>query len=85
MGLGLFIAFAIAAAGGTVVAYLLFARHRARFQLDNYGRRPGLTRLTSFACPECLHRSYAPQHVRDRFCIRCNKSFPEREQGRKSV
>jgi hypothetical protein len=85
MELGLLIAFAIAAAGCTVFAYLLTDRHRAQHRLDTYARPPGLKPLTSFSCPDCLHRSYAPVHVRERFCIRCNKSFPEREPERKSA
>ncbi len=82
MAIGLLIAFAIVAAGGIVLAFLLVDRHRARYRLDNYGRPPGIKPLTSFVCPDCLHRSYAPQHVRDRYCLNCNKSFPEREPDR---
>jgi hypothetical protein len=82
MAFGLFIALAIIAAAGTVLAYLLVERLRAQHRLDTYARQPGGKPLTSFACPDCLHRTYAPQHVRDRFCIRCNKSFPKSEQDR---
>ncbi|WP_404711458.1 hypothetical protein [Sphingomonas sp. MMS24-J13] len=85
MVLGLFIALAIAAAGGTVIAYLLVDRHRARYKLDTYGRPSGIKPAKSFVCPDCLHRSYAEQHIRERFCLKCGKSFPEHEKDREKA
>lgn len=77
MELALLIAFAIAAASGTVIAYLLINRQRASSKLNVYGRPPGTKPLIAFVCPDCLHRSYAQQHINTRFCLKCDKSFPE--------
>ena len=68
-----------------MIAYLLVDRHSARFELDTYGRPSGIKPLISFVCPDCLHRSYAQQHIRDRFCLKCNKSFPERESDKEGA
>ncbi len=85
MEMGVFAVLAIVAAGVAVISYILLERHRARYKLDNYGRPPGIKPLVSFVCPDCLHRSYAPQHVRDRFCLRCNLHFPERDGSKGSA
>ena len=53
------------------LGYLWISRHAARSRLENYGRPPGMKPLEAFVCPTCLHRSYAPQHVRDRYCVKC--------------
>jgi hypothetical protein len=77
MELGILLAIAAIASIGTAVGYLLLERHQARFKLDNYGRPPGVKPLKSFVCPTCLKRSYAPQHIKDRYCAKCNRSYPE--------
>jgi hypothetical protein len=77
MEFGILMVFAMAATTVVAIVYLIIEHHRARYKLDNYGRPPGIKPLTSFVCPACLHRSYAPQHVFDRFCMKCNKSFPK--------
>jgi hypothetical protein len=76
MELGILLAIAAAVSIATAVVYLLVDRHRARYKLDNYGRPPGIKPLSSFVCPSCLHRSYAPQHIRDRYCMKCDTSHP---------
>jgi hypothetical protein len=85
MEIGLLMAFAVAAAIATMIAYLINDRHRARYTLDTYSRPPGGKPLKSFVCPDCLHRSYAPQHIRDRFCLKCDKSFSRTEEGMESA
>ena len=62
------------------LAIVLFMAHRAKRQkameLARYGacRRP----LTSFVCKTCLHRSYAATHVRLRYCVQCDKYYPDK-------
>jgi hypothetical protein len=57
-------------------AYLLIERNRARYTLDTYNRPEGVKPLASFVCPECLRRTYAPQHIHGRYCPRCERNFP---------
>ena len=57
---------------------LVFIKQRGQIELDHYGKYRGNAAAKSFACPECLHRSYAPSHIAKRWCARCAKSFPEK-------
>ncbi len=79
MELGILLAIAAIVSVGTGIGYLVMERHRARYKLDTYGRPPGIKPLSSFVCPECMHRTYAPQHIANRYCIKCEKSFPKPE------
>jgi hypothetical protein len=79
MELGILLAIAAGVSIGTAVVYLVMERHRARYKLDNYGRPPGIKPLSSFVCPTCLHRTYAPQHIANRYCIKCQTSSPKPE------
>ena len=81
MELGILLGIAIVASIATAVSYLLLERHKARFKLDNYGRPPGIKPLSSFVCPTCLNRTYAPQHIKDRYCMKCDRSYPEPTEG----
>jgi len=50
-------------------------RHKAAAELANYsgsGRQ-----LSSFVCKVCMHRSYAKSHIERRYCVRCDKCYPE--------
>ena len=58
---------------------LMLMRHKARVELDHYGKYRGSGPAKSFVCPECLTRSYAPSHIARRWCAKCEKSFPERK------
>lgn len=77
MELGILLGLAMVISAGIGVGYLLIERQRARYKLDNYARPPGIKPLSSFVCPDCLHRSYAPKHIEQRYCQRCDKSFVE--------
>jgi hypothetical protein len=84
MELGLLLGVAIVIAIGMAIASLVADRQRARYRLDTYARPPGTRPLSAFVCPACLHRSYAAQHVRDRYCLKCDKSFPKPEEDGES-
>jgi ribosomal protein L37E len=60
-----------------VFVAISYHKYRSEVELTHYGSRKGGAPLTSFVCKECLHRSYAPRHIRDRYCAKCDKSFPE--------
>ena len=64
---------------GACVIMLMLMRHKARVELDHYGKYRGSGPAKSFVCPECLTRSYAPSHIARRWCAKCEKSFPERK------
>jgi hypothetical protein len=57
---------------------LVVMKHKGQIELDHYGKYRGTGRASSFVCPDCLHRSYAPSHVARRWCAPCAKSFPEK-------
>ncbi len=57
---------------------LAFMKNAEKVALDNYGRHPGQARLASFSCPTCLHRSYARSHIERRYCVRCDRTYPEK-------
>jgi hypothetical protein len=64
------------------VLILSAMRHKARVELDHYGKFRGATAARSFVCPECLTRTYAPTHIKNRWCAKCQKSFPEQTRAR---
>ena len=77
----LIIAVAVAATVVALAAPLVILtamRHKARVELDHYGKFRGAAAARSFVCPDCLTRSYAPTHIRDRWCVKCEKTAPER-------
>jgi len=80
MELGLLLGFAVVVAIGIAIASIVADRQRARYTLDTYARPAGIKPLAAFVCPDCLHRSYAVHHIRDRYCLKCNKRFPKPEK-----
>jgi len=60
------------------IVALTMIRHKARLELDHYGKFRGSAAARSFVCPECLTRSYAPTHIEKRWCVKCQKIAPER-------
>jgi len=60
---------------------LAIMRHSDRIALDHYGKYRGRAPAKSFVCPDCLARSYAPSHVADRWCAKCQKSFPKTSEA----
>ncbi|WP_294392746.1 hypothetical protein [uncultured Sphingomonas sp.] len=56
---------------------LMSHRRREARALADYGRRRGPTR--SWACPQCFSRTYSEKFIRERYCARCNKHFPDRQ------
>ena len=73
----LVIGVAATAAIGIPLISLAIMRHSDRIALDHYGKYRGRAPAKSFVCPACLSRSYAPSHVADRWCSKCQKSFPK--------
>jgi ribosomal protein S27AE len=68
----------------TPLMMLALMKHQDRVQLDHYGKYRGGGPAKSFVCPDCLTRSYAASHVARRWCGKCEKSFPEKEQAEPS-
>jgi len=68
----------------TPFVMLLTMKHKARVELDHYSKYRGSGPAKSFVCPECLRRTYAPSHVARRWCVQCDKSFPEKGGKEKS-
>ena len=66
-----------------IVVILTAMRHRARIELDQYGKFRGSGPAKSFVCPDCLNRSYAPSHVEKRWCPKCQKVAPKRIKAQK--
>jgi len=60
------------------VAAIYLSKARAGQELASYGscRRP----LTSFVCAICLHRSYAVTHIKQRYCVKCDRFYPDKAQ-----
>jgi hypothetical protein len=63
----------VSASGG--ILFISISRHSAAAQLAHYGG--GSRQLRSFVCQVCFHRSYAESHIRQRYCARCDKAYPE--------
>lgn len=74
----LIVGLALGACLFTPLMMLILMKHRARVELDHYGKYRGTGPAKSFVCPDCLRRSYAPSHVARRWCAKCEKSFPEK-------
>ena len=51
------------------------SQQRAAIELANYGG--SLRQPRSFVCRICFHRSYAASHIERRYCVKCDKSFPD--------
>jgi hypothetical protein len=71
----LVIGLAVAAVVFLPLLGLMIIRHKDRLELDHYGKYRGSGPAKSFVCPECLSRTYAPSHVANRWCSRCQKGF----------
>lgn len=78
----LVVGLALGASVVTPLMMLVFMKQRDRVELDHYGKYRGSGPAKSFVCPDCLTRSYAPSHVARRWCAKCEKSFPERTNGK---
>lgn len=71
----------IAAAAVFLVSASIFifmisiVKQRAAVELANYGG--SLRQPRSFVCRICFHRTYAESHIKQRYCVKCDKSFPE--------
>lgn len=75
-------AIAVVVAVSAPLVILAALRHKARVELDHYGKFRGSGAARSFVCPECLTRTYAPTHIQKRWCAKCEKSFPERTRAK---
>jgi hypothetical protein len=64
----------------TPLMMFVLMKHQARVELDHYGKYRGGGPARSFVCPDCLTRSYAPTHIAQRYCAKCEKSFPESDR-----
>ena len=51
------------------------SKHRSAAELAHYGG--SLRQPRSFVCGICLHRSYAESHIKRRYCVKCDKHFPD--------
>jgi len=64
------------------IVALTVIRQKARVELDHYGKFRSSMAAKSFVCPTCLTRSYAPTHIEKRWCMKCQKTAPERPKNK---
>jgi len=75
-------AIAVIIAVASPIVILSIMRNKARVELDHYGKFRGTSSARSLVCPECLTRTYAPTHIKNRWCVKCQKTIPERTQAK---